>query len=148
MNNLHFQLLLADDDPDDCLFFEQALKEIPVNTSLKMVKNGEVLMQYLLNETNTLPDILFLDLNMPRKNGFECLAEIKTNENLKNLPVVVCSTSLNHQVVNTVQSDGADYYIRKPSSYTQLKNVIEEVIGFIAAKKNNEAVPSKFIVNA
>ena len=79
MSLKQLNILLADDDLDDCLFFKEALEGMPVNTHLTAVHDGEQLMQLLANEKIKLPDILFLDLNMPRKNGFECLTEIKQN---------------------------------------------------------------------
>lgn len=85
-------ILLADDDTDDCTFFKEALKEFPLPTHLIAVHDGEQLMKLLTNQTNELPHVLFLNLNMPRKNGFECLREIKFNKKLKQLPVIVFST--------------------------------------------------------
>src|SRR5580698_1127062 len=93
-------IMLADDDPDDRYFFEEALRDFPLPTQLTVVHDGEQLIQLLTNEVNELPHILFLDLNMPRKNGFECLSEIKTSEKLKQLPVIVFSTSFEQEVVN------------------------------------------------
>src|SRR5665647_2218424 len=92
MNLIQLNILLADDDTDDCIFFKEALRELLLYTNLTTVQDGEQLMQLLTNETNELPHILFLDLNMPRKNGFECLSEIKQNKNLKDLPVVIFTT--------------------------------------------------------
>ena len=71
-------ILLADDDTDDCIFFKEALDELLLPTKLMTVHDGEQLMHLLANESTELPDVLFLDLNMPRKNGFECLEEIKS----------------------------------------------------------------------
>ena len=114
MNPAHFQIILADDDLDDCMFFEEALNEFPLSIHLSIIHNGEKLMQHLLNKSEILPDLLFLDLNMPRKNGFECLAEIKQNEKLKHLPVIIISTSMVKDVVNLLYKNGALYFIRKP----------------------------------
>ena len=86
-------ILLADDDLDDRSFFEKALEEIPIATKLVMVYNGEQLMDHLDNKANLIPDILFLDLSMPRKTGFECLVEIKENKRLKDIPVIMFTTS-------------------------------------------------------
>ena len=85
LNRLH--VLLADDDIDDCIFFKEALAELLLSTQLTAVHDGEQLMQHLTDETCELPDVVFLDINMPRKNGFECLAEIKLSGKLKLLPV-------------------------------------------------------------
>ena len=77
------QILLADDDKDDRFLFREALSELPLFTNLETVHDGEQLMNYLNEHSDSLPHVLFLDLNMPRINGFECLSEIKHDEKLK-----------------------------------------------------------------
>ena len=74
MSLKHLNLLLADDDIDDCSFFKEVLENLPISTHLTTVHDGEQLIQLLAKETIELPHVLFLDLNMPRKNGFECLS--------------------------------------------------------------------------
>ena len=128
------KILLADDDTDDCSFFDKALKEIPITTNLTIVHDGEQLMTYLLENSKNLPDVLFLDLSMPRKNGFECLTEIKENIKLKDLPVVMFSTSFpqdknyEENMINMLLNFGAYDYIRKPVDFTQLKKVIHNTL--------------------
>ena len=130
MADHEIHILLAEDDVDDCLFFKEALAELPITTRLTTVPNGEKLMQWL-NETELLPDILFLDLNMPRKNGFECLTEIKQNKKLKNLPVIIFSTSFEQEVVNLLYRNGAQFFIRKPSEFAQFKKIIKHTLALI-----------------
>jgi CheY-like chemotaxis protein len=89
MNLKPLNILLADDDLDDCIFFKEAVGELMLSANLKVVHDGEQLMQLLISETSELPDVLFLDLNMPRKNGFECLTEIKLDPRLKQLPIII-----------------------------------------------------------
>jgi CheY-like chemotaxis protein len=120
-------ILLADDDKDDGILFQEILDEIPLSTQLTTVYNGEQLMK-LLNEKEPLPDILFLDLNMPRKNGLECLKEIRLTEKLKGLPVIIFSTSYESEIVNRLYKNGAQYYIRKPTDFTQFKKVIYQAL--------------------
>lgn len=128
------QILLADDDKDDRFLFREALSELPVATSLETVHDGEQLMSYLTEHEGTLPDVLFLDLNMPRKNGFECLTEIKLNDKLKDLPVVMFSTSFprdahyEQDLINMLYKIGAHDYIRKPANFTELKQIIHETL--------------------
>ncbi|MEO7531116.1 MAG: response regulator, partial [Sediminibacterium sp.] len=107
MKDLAIQLLLADDDKDDCDLFKDALDELPVSAQLETVHDGEQLMQLLVSKKDQLPQLIFLDLNMPRKNGFECLSEIKHNESLKHLPVIVFSTSFDIDIVNLLYANGA-----------------------------------------
>lgn len=127
-------ILLADDDTDDRQFFEKALMEIPIAAHLNIVHDGEQLMSYLYENHNTLPDILFLDLSMPRKTGFECLAEIKENEILKNIPVFVFTTSFGRDadfersLTNTLTNIGAEQYIRKPGDFEELKVIIRNAL--------------------
>lgn len=127
-------ILLAEDDMDDRFFFDKALKEIPVATQLSTVNNGEELMQYLTLNTGQLPDVVFLDLSMPRKTGFECLAEIKENEKLKKLTVIMFTTSftrgfdLEENLRNTLIRMGAHDYIRKPGGFEELKEVIQQAL--------------------
>ena len=86
-------MILADDDIDDCLLFNEALNSVAPSVKLSIVNNGEQLMQLLYNSEGDLPEALFLDLNMPRKNGYECLPLIKKNDKLSKLKVIVHSTS-------------------------------------------------------
>jgi len=115
-------ILLADDDIDDCVIFEDALTELSIATVLATVNDGEQLMRKLSEEW--LPDLLFLDLNMPRKNGFECLKDLKTNEKTRSLPVIIISTSFNLEVVRLLYENGARCYIRKPDEFEILKSLI------------------------
>ena len=115
MNIKLLNILLADDDVDDCIFFRAALEELLLSVKLIAVHDGEQLMQLLTDETYHLPDVLFLDITMPRKNGFECLAEIKLSHKLQSLPVIMFSTSFEQEVVNRLYKSGAQYFIRKPS---------------------------------
>ena len=142
------QLLLADDDMDDCLFFQEALEDLRLSTNLTTVSDGVQLMELLTTEGTQLPDALFLDLNMPRKSGFECLAEIKENEALKEIPIVIFSTSLDKDVVNKLFDKGANYYVRKPGDFNILQKVIHEAI--IRLKKNKMQQPdlADFIIES
>ncbi|OIN57404.1 response regulator [Arsenicibacter rosenii] len=122
------QILLADDDDDDCLFFREALNELPLSTTLIMVHDGEQLMLLLMKNRDHLPHVLFLDLNMPRKSGHECLCEIKKDENLKHLPVVILSTAFEQDMADLLYQNGAQYCARKPANFSQLKQVIHQVL--------------------
>ena len=139
-------ILLADDDMDDCSFFEEALKEFLLPTQFTAVHNGEQLMQLLTNETYQLPHVLFLDLNMPRKNGFECLCEIKLNEKLKQVPVIIFSTSFEQEVVNLLYKNGAQYFIRKPANFLQFTNIIDHALTVIAQGDLEQPMMEQFVL--
>ena len=131
MHLKQLNILLADDDIDDCAFFKKAVEGFPISTYFTAVHDGEQLMKRLTNETNELPDVLFLDLNMPRKSGFECLEEIKLNKKLKQLPVIIFSTSFEQAVVNLLYKNGAQYFIRKPSDFLQFKKIIHQTLALM-----------------
>lgn len=144
-NHPVLNILLADDDMDDRFFFSKALDEIPVATKLNLVVNGELLMEYLAEHEDDLPDLLFLDLSMPRKTGFECLAEIKEDKKLTNLNVIMFTTSftrstdLEDNLKKTLTRMGATDYIRKPGDFDTYKLVIHEALTrLIEKRKTNE----------
>jgi CheY-like chemotaxis protein len=140
-------ILLADDDMDDSILFKDILEELPLSTRLTTVFTGEQLMQLLKETTEQLPDILFLDLNMPRKNGFDCLSEIKQTEKLKLLSVVIFSTSFDPEVVNLLYKNGAQYYIRKPNNFGQLKKLIHQALILTAKTNSDYPTKEKFVLS-
>ena len=141
------KLLLADDDMDDRLFFEDAVEELFTSYKLSTVTDGVELMELLFDNSEQLPDILFLDINMPRKNGCECLEEIKANEILKNIPVVIFSTSLDMEIVNKLYEMGAHYYIRKPGDFNVLKKVIHKATVLLQEDRINKPERNNFIIH-
>ncbi len=141
MKTDNLNILLADDDADDCIFFKDALDELSITASLSTVNSGVELMNFLENPAINLPHILFLDLNMPRKTGFDCLAEIKANEKLQQLPVIIYSTSFNPEVMDLLYNNGAHYYIRKPADFKNLKSVLHKALSI--SRETIHARPSK-----
>jgi CheY-like chemotaxis protein len=146
MNLKQINILLADDDIDDCIFFKRALTELVIPTNLVSAHDGEQLMHLLINETTELPHILFLDLNMPRKNGLECLLEIKQSEKLKKLPVIVFSTSFEQEVVNGLFEHGAQYFIRKPPEFLQFKKIIQHSLMLVAQGIVSQPARENFVL--
>jgi CheY-like chemotaxis protein len=149
MNLKQLNILHADDDTDDCLFFKEALDELRLPTHHSSIHDGEQLMQYLTNKTNELSHVLFLDLNMPRKNGSECLSEIKFNKRLKQLTIIIFSTSFEQEVVNQLYKNGAHYYIRKPSDFSQFKKMVQQAfISLIAQENISQPTKEDFVLSA
>jgi CheY-like chemotaxis protein len=145
-------ILLADDDTDDCCFFKEALANLPIATSLNAVNDGEQLMKLLTQEQYILPDVLFLDLNMSRKNGFECLEEIKGNIKIKHLPVIIYSTSFDKERINLLYENGAQYFMRKPAEFMQLKSLIHmglsNVIQDLLLEELIQPLKEKFVITS
>ena len=135
----HF--LLADDDEDDRLLFQYAVENIKLPVQITTASDGEQLMKYLSQAKNKLPDALFLDLNMPRKNGFTCLKEIKSSKSLSDIPVIIFSTSYEPRFAELLYEQGAHYYIAKPAGFDGLKEVIHRI--FTILKKTKIRPPKK-----
>jgi len=128
MENEPFNILLVDDDEDDRMLFTEAFSELKINTSVVTLNDGIQLMEWLTQESTLLPHFLFLDLNMPRKNGMECLNEIKSNDKLKDIFVAIYSTSYNEKDVEETFLNGANVYITKPNNFNDLKKVLEKAV--------------------
>jgi CheY-like chemotaxis protein len=139
-----FNILLADDDADDRFFFDKALRKITIPTSLVTVVDGEKLMNYLSESPENLPDVLFLDLNMPRKNGLECLSEIKLNKKLMKLPVIIYSTHLHEKDAGLLYQQGAHYYIRK-TDMIELTKILYRILNRLVVNKFARPTVEKFI---
>jgi len=137
----HLNIVLVEDDFDDRLLFEDAIDELPVTVQLTNFSNGDELMEWLITKKKKLPDVLFLDLNMPRKNGFATLAEIKKNPYLESLPVFIFSTATNKDMIKQVYKDAALYYIRKPVHFEELKGLIYKSLTLIV--NNDLTLPRK-----
>tara|TARA_R110000868_G_scaffold28633_2_gene107199 strand:+ start:55327 stop:55773 length:447 start_codon:yes stop_codon:yes gene_type:complete len=121
-------IALADDDEDDRFLFKDAIEEIKIKTKLSLFTNGKELMDYLILPHIILPEVVFLDLNMPIKNGMQCLKEIRENAKLNDLSVAIYSTSSSEKDIEDTFIHGANIYINKPNSFGDLKAVIEKVL--------------------
>ena len=124
----YINICLADDDEDDRLFFTDAFDELKINTKVKTFNDGVELMNYLNSEDSILPNVLFLDLNMPKKNGVECLLEIKLNEKFSDIAIAIYSTSSSEEHIEETFVNGANIYIKKPNDFENLKKILSEVV--------------------
>jgi CheY-like chemotaxis protein len=129
MNRLtNCRIALADDDADDQALFDQALKQVNKDAELTIFNDGQELMQSLLQENAVLPDIVFLDLSMPKKGGIECLEEIRGHKLLKGLPVVILTTSANQEDIKRAYDNNACLFFNKPDNHTVLISIIKKVL--------------------
>jgi CheY-like chemotaxis protein len=124
----YITICLADDDEDDRLFFTDAFDELRISTRVKTFKDGVELMNYLNHADSILPNVLFLDLNMPKKNGVECLLEIKKNEKLSDIAIAIYSTSSTEEHIEETFVNGANIYIKKPNDFESLKKILSEIV--------------------
>jgi CheY-like chemotaxis protein len=125
-------ILMADDDPDDCLLAQEALVEARLANDLHFVRDGEELMDYLhqrgqyaLPDAAPRPGLILLDLNMPRKDGREALTEIKADPDLRRIPVVVLTTSSAEEDILRTYDLGVSGYITKPVCFAGLVEVMK-----------------------
>lgn len=117
---------LADDDRDDTDLFGEALKKIDKEIVFHSAANGKELIEKL-HTTNTKPEIIFLDINMPEVDGWESLRKLKQHEMLREIPVVMYSTSSAYIDGHRAIKSGAVCYLEKPASFVKLKEFLQEV---------------------
>lgn len=121
-------LLLVDDDSDDVSFFRQALQEVDPRIGFHSAKNGLSALELLLPDQTIIPGLIFLDINMPQMNGWQCLAELKNHPSLKQIPVAMYSTSAMKTDVQKALNLGALALYQKPERYEELKDLLKTVI--------------------
>ncbi|EXF95930.1 chemotaxis protein CheY [Pseudomonas fluorescens HK44] len=122
-------ILIVDDDPDDCLLLQEALEENMVFSKVIFKHDGEELLDYL-QHCYRLPGLILLDLNMPRKDGREALAEIKGNTRLHTIPVIVLTTSDSTEDAQQSYERGANAFISKPTSFSGLVSMVHSIRSF------------------
>ncbi|MEX0812997.1 MAG: response regulator [Chitinophagales bacterium] len=128
METKAINILLADDDDGDRLLFKEAIGELKIKSVVHTVNDGNQLMDYLKKGGNPLPQLIFLDLNMPQKNGLECLVEIRSDKKLKDIAIAIFSTSASEKDIDATFINGANVYIQKPNSFIVLKEVLSKAI--------------------
>jgi CheY-like chemotaxis protein len=126
-------LFLVDDDEDDRSIFSEAMSMCQPHIELCFACDGVEALK-ILESGQVNPDIIFLDYNMPRMNGLECLKRLKANEDLKSIPTVMYTTSGNRDHEKTVLSFGADYYMRKSFGFEQLCTELDRLIQLVDEK--------------
>ncbi len=129
-----FEILLIEDNPGDVLLTKEALKESKFRYTLNVVANGCEALDYLFcvdEYANAVrPDIIFMDLNLPKKNGLEVLDTIKNNDNLKDIPVIVLTSSSFEQDINYVYKKHANCFITKPADFVEFLDVMKSIFHF------------------
>lgn len=134
--NKHF-VLMVDDDPEDILLTREALKEVAPRVGFESLNDGHQLLKYLggiiftgNSKSKACPGLIFLDLNMPGKNGFEVLDEMRHNPGLRRIPVVILSTSVMEKDINRSFDMGANSFIPKPQTYAELLTVMSRAMEY------------------
>lgn len=141
-----YKIFYTEDDIDDQDFFKEVVGEIDGNHDVYLQNHGDELMQLLLSPPPK-PDVIFLDLNMPQKNGFEVLQEMRSDEKLSKIPVVVFSTSNNEDSIKACEKLGASLYVCKPESYHTYKQTLGSLLS-MDWKNFNKANKENFVFTA
>ncbi|KMP11194.1 hypothetical protein UR09_01570 [Candidatus Nitromaritima sp. SCGC AAA799-A02] len=135
-NHQDLVIIIAEDDVDDFLFAKDALLEAGFTNELKWFQDGEVLMDYLkANENQTTENkekigLIFLDINMPKKNGFEVLKEMMGNKNMRIIPTIILTTSINDADIKTAYCLGANSYIKKPERFSEYVQITKTLSSY------------------
>lgn len=119
-------LIIADDDEDDQMLLKEAIHEYSTDIQCTSIHDGRQLMNFL--HKGNIPELLLLDLNMPYKNGMECLMEIRATESLKHLPVIILSTSRNVRDIELCFTHGANLFFTKPCTFLSIKELIHSIL--------------------
>src|SRR6218665_1908573 len=127
-------ILMADDDPDDRSMTKEALEENFLLNELRFAEDGAELMDYLKRrgkysnpESSPRPGVILLDLNMPKKDGRECLKEIKSDDDLKSIPVIVLTTSKAEEDILRTYDLGVNSFVTKPVTFVELVEVMKNL---------------------
>jgi len=134
MNCHAIDLVMAEDDPEDQMLVKEAFEEAQVINTLHIVEDGEALFDYLRacdpHTGEDLPDLILLDLNMPKKDGRECIEELKQDAQFRRIPIVVLTTSDAEEDILHSYENGASSYIRKPVTFEKLVEVARMLGGY------------------
>lgn len=126
-------ILLIDDDKDDCALFKEALHEVDPQVTLVCQNTTDAIPLTILDVN---PDIIFLDINMPRVNGFDCLKMLYESVTKFRMPIVMYSNTVNHREINIAYALGASLFLQKPSGYIKL---LESIRGLLSMPWNSPA---------
>ncbi len=122
-------ILIIDDDLEDQEVFIEAVKEIDNAIVCLGFSEGEEALRLLKAEALEVPDLIFLDLNMPRFSGKECLVELKKIEKLQDVPIIIYSTSTDKKDYDDTKQLGASYFLTKPYKFDELRSKLKHIFG-------------------
>ena len=125
--------------------FAEAIEQLGIKVKLDFAEDGSILMNMLHDETRGVPDLIFLDLNMPNKTGRECLEMIRREARLKTIPVVIYSTSSSPKDIDETFEGGANLYVRKPYSFKELQLISRKILGLNWDKYKPHTSRSQFL---
>lgn len=137
-------VLIAEDDDDDYQIFSTAVHDLSFDILLSRAEDGKVLIQFL---DNTIPDILFLDVLLPCKDGRTCIREIRANKRFDELPVITYSSFRNVETTEFFYREGANLFVIKPSSFRELKDILQKILSIDWKKTMYYPPRAQFVMN-
>lgn len=143
MKNEKVNIFYIDDDADDRMLFEEALAEVDKSITLTALEDADELL-HILDNPPPVPHLIFVDLNMPRKNGYQLLKEIKSNQSFRRFPVLILTTSAEEEAIENARLLGANAFITKPSNFASLKAILNKCLTL----DWNIASPHGFVIGA
>jgi len=146
VDTLPLRILLVDDDIDDCDLFKDALEETGLHATIEIAHEGVKIMQLFNTRAEYLPHLIFLDLNMPKVSGTECLREIRRASYLNSIPVIIFSTSCTEVDIEETFAGGANLYIQKPTGYQELVDILKKVLVLDWRKYLHERQRNNFLI--
>jgi len=144
MNTSSINILIADDDKEDALLLTEALQDVLPSCKCIHTIDGITALRCIKNDVT--PDIVFLDLNMPLKNGIHCLKDIHHLDLLPDTPIIIYSTSHNMKDIKVADEYGAAFYIVKPSSFNELNKIISRAVELLGRPSGERLKKSDFVL--
>ncbi|MCW4470106.1 response regulator [Flavobacterium sp. MFBS3-15] len=141
-------IILADDDDDDCTIFTEALASLHPGLKLSISANGAELMDHLVQSPEPIPDVIFLDINMPLKSGIDCLQDIRSNASLKDNIIIMLTTSSNNDDIESSYNEGANFFITKPISFGGLCGLITKAFSSVTEYGSTQPPRKDFVLHA
>jgi CheY-like chemotaxis protein len=138
-------ILLADDDDDDTMLFVEATEKLSSNIKVSLANDGQKLLGLL--DSSSMPDIIFLDLNMPKKSGLECLRSIRSDVRYDRIPVIMYSTSQSKRDIDESYVAGANYYVVKPYEFEHIISILQKLFEHLGDAKTIIPTKDKFVIN-
>jgi CheY-like chemotaxis protein len=144
MNERKLSILLVDDDEDDQFFFKEALHQIKIKVDLSVAYNG---LEALNTLTHFIPELIFLDINMPYQNGKECLKVIRSNPKFQDTSIIMFTTSAREEDIRESRIYGANLFVIKPSSTEDHVNILNNIFSMYLEKRLHRTGNESFVIN-
>lgn len=130
-----YNIILVENDEDEQLFMKEGFDSAGLFNIVGQVRNGDALLEWLADNQQNLPDIVLSDLNMPGKNGYDVITDLKNDPAYSHIPVIITSTSSTRTIIDKCLAFGAADYIVKPETFVEYVPYVEKLHGLISEKQ-------------